>query len=141
MDATDKSEAPDTAASTKEDDQARQRVEHMTARTVSTPKVDLYETQDSITLLADVPGVNENGIDIVLDGNVLTINAFSQLEKQKGLNLIDSEWNTVDFQRVLTLSDDVDREGIKAKIKNGVLRLTLPKRTQSRIKKVTVQTE
>ena len=138
MDTSDTSEALDMTAT---DEQARQRVEHMTARTVFTPKVDLYETQDSITLLADVPGVNESGINIVLDGNLLTINAYTQVEKQQGLNLIHSEWDTADFQRVLTLSDDVDREGIKAKIKNGVLRLTLPKRAQSKIKKVTVQAE
>jgi len=134
----DTSEPVDT---TPTDEQARERVEHMTARTVSTPKIDLYETHESITLLADVPGVNESGVDIVLDGNLLTINGFAKVDKPQGLNLIHSEWDTSDFQRVLTLSDDVDREGIKAKIKNGVLRLTLPKRTQGRVKKVTVQTE
>jgi HSP20 family molecular chaperone IbpA len=123
------------------DDQIRERVEGMTSRTIFTPKVDLYETPEAITLLADVPGVDENAIDMVLDDNVLTIHAFGSVEKPEGFSLIHSEWETGDYQRVLTLSDDIDRNGIKAAIRNGVLRLTLPKRAQSRTRKITVMAE
>lgn len=108
-------------------------------RRVFLPKTDIVESNDNIYLYADMPGVDEKGIDITLEKNVLTINGFSEPTNVEGHALGYAEYEDGDYQRSFTLSDEIDREGIEASIRNGVLRLVLPKAKGARMKKIPVK--
>lgn len=108
---------------------------------VFTPRADVFETQDTIIVLTDMPGVNENSIDITLEKNVLTIHGFTSPQAQEGLQLVYCECPEGNYRRVFALSEEVDRDGIQASIKNGVLKLILPKSVKARARKITVTAE
>lgn len=116
-------------------------VERTRPRKVFVPRADIYETSDEIVVLADVPGVDEKTIDITLEKNILSIKGIVECEFPPDHALTYAEYEIGDYQRVFTLSDEVDRDGIKATVKNGVLRLTLPKSRAAKTKKITVQAE
>jgi HSP20 family molecular chaperone IbpA len=115
--------------------------EHTRSRRVFAPRADVYETQDSIVVLADMPGVNENSIDITLEKNVLTIQGFSAPQTEPELRLIHCESPEGNYRRVFILSEEVDRDGIHATMKNGVLKLVLPKSTKAKARKIAVKAE
>jgi HSP20 family protein len=110
-------------------------------RNVYTPAVDIMERKDDIVLLADMPGVDENTVDITLEKNVLTIYGKVAPEMLAGYTLYLSEYGTGDYQRVFTLTEEVDRDKIQATVKNGVLRLVLPKAEAVKTRKITVKGE
>jgi HSP20 family molecular chaperone IbpA len=105
------------------------------------PRADIYETDEEIVVVADVPGVDENSVDITLENNVLTINGYVEMEAPEGLSLAYAEYRVGDYQRAFSLSDQIDRERIEATVKDGVLRLHLPKVTAPRTKKIAVKAE
>ena len=103
------------------------------------PRADIYETDDEIVVVADVPGVDEKSVDITLENNVLTIDGNVELEPPEGYSLNFAEYRVGDYQRAFSLSDQIDREGIEATVKDGVLRLHLPKVTEAKTKKIAIQ--
>ena len=103
------------------------------------PAVDIYETKEAIILTADMPGVDENSVDITLEKNVLTITGNVEPVEYEGYNRVYTEYEVGDFQRSFTLSNEIDIEGIEAKVKDGVLRLTLPKIERVKSKKIEVK--
>jgi len=103
------------------------------------PRADIYETEEAIVVVADMPGVDENSVDITLENNVLTINGNVEMEPPEGYSLSYAEYRVGDYQRAFSLSDQIDREGIEATVKDGVLRLHLPKITEARIKKIAIR--
>lgn len=115
--------------------------EHTRSRRVFVPRADVYETQDTIVVLADMPGVNETSIDVTLEKNVLTIQGFTSPQAELGLRLIYSESPEGNYRRVFLLSEEVDRDTIQATVKNGVLKLTLPKSAKARARKIAVTAE
>lgn len=102
------------------------------------PRADIYETDDQIVVVVDVPGASENSIDITLEKNVLTINAYVEPEDREGYALSLAEFEVGDYQRSFRLSDEVDRENIEASIKDGVLRLELAKAKEAQSRKINV---
>ena len=102
------------------------------------PRADIYETDDQIVVVVNVPGANEDSIDITLEKNVLTINAFIEPEDREGYALSLAEYEAGDYQRSFRLSDEVDRENIEASIKDGVLRLELAKAKEAQSRKISV---
>jgi HSP20 family protein len=91
------------------------------------PRADIYETNDGITVVADMPGVDENSVDITLEQNVLTIDGYAALVEPEGHRLAYAEYRVGDYQRRFTLSDQIDRDKIEATVKDGVLHLHLSK--------------
>lgn len=108
-------------------------------RKVYVPKVDIYETREAMVLIADMPGVDEQSVDITLEKNILTITGNVEAAIYDGKTLAYAEYDTGDYQRAFTISDEVDRERITAMVKNGVLRLTLPKAEKSKVKKIAIK--
>lgn len=115
-------------------------VERLSTRKTFMPRTDIYETPESVVVIADMPGVNEKSVDITLEQNVLTIVGTVTPVDPAGHGLSYAEYEIGDYQRVFTLSDDVDQEGISAVVKQGVLRLTLPKTVPAKAKKIAVKT-
>ncbi|MBP6914869.1 MAG: Hsp20/alpha crystallin family protein [Smithellaceae bacterium] len=103
------------------------------------PRVDIYETKDSIFLIADMPGVDENTVDVELEKNILTITGKVEDGMLKNHTLIFSEYEVGDYERSFTLSDEIDREKINATVKQGVLRLELPKAEKIKPKKIAIK--
>ncbi|KQC06031.1 MAG: hypothetical protein APR62_08655 [Smithella sp. SDB] len=102
------------------------------------PRVDIYETKDALFLIADMPGVDEKTVDVELEKNILTISGRVENGKIKDYSLVFSEYEVGDYERTFTLSDEIDREKIKATVKQGVLRLQLPKAEKVKPKKITI---
>lgn len=113
--------------------------ERTRTRRVFTPKVDIYETGDVVVLLADMPGVNEEDVDITLEKNILTINGYASGGQHEGYGLAYREYGEGDYERTFALSDEVDRNKIEASMSDGVLKLTLPKAEEMKTRKITVK--
>jgi len=103
------------------------------------PKTDIYETEDEIILVADVPGADQDSVDITLKKNVLSINALVDHNIPTGYDRIYSEYEGGDFQRSFRLSDEINQNNIKAIVSNGELRLHLPKAEPAKAKKIIVK--
>jgi HSP20 family molecular chaperone IbpA len=102
------------------------------------PRADIYETEKSLVIVADMPGVNQNAVDITLEKNILTLNGSVEFTQPDNFSLAYTEYETGDYERSFTLSSEIDRDNIEAAIKDGVLRITLPKVAQS-TKKIAVK--
>jgi HSP20 family molecular chaperone IbpA len=94
---------------------------------VYAPRVDIIESEDHVLLVADMPGVSAESVNIMLEKNVLTIDATVDIVAPEGHDLIHREYRAGGYHRAFTLSDSVDQNQIEAKVNNGVLHLTLPK--------------
>jgi HSP20 family protein len=92
-----------------------------------TPAVDIFETDQEITVLADMPGVKAKDLAIDLRENTLTLSG--EVESPEGEKEQDvlREYRTGDYYRQFTLSEGIDQSKIEAALKDGVLRLRLPK--------------
>jgi HSP20 family protein len=114
--------------------------ERTRASRVYLPQVDIFSTDDNIVILADMPGVAEQDIDITLEKDILTINGYvSNADGPEGYELAHGEYGVGDYQRSFTLPDEVDRDNIEASLSLGVLRVTLPKAPEAQTRKITVK--
>ncbi|MGM0426257.1 MAG: Hsp20/alpha crystallin family protein [Thermodesulfobacteriota bacterium] len=106
---------------------------------VFTPAVDIFETDTELTLLADMPGVKINNLNIDLNENVLTLDG--DVESPEGADETDiiREYRTGKYQRQFTLSQVIDQSKIDAELKDGVLQLKLPKIEAATPRKITVK--
>ena len=112
--------------------------ERIHARKVFVPLVDIVETEQALLLVSDLPGVDESGVDVTIEKNILTIKGTVGEEKPDGFRLGYEEYGVGDYERSFTLPNEIDREGIQASMRDGVLTLTLPKTKQAVARKVTV---
>jgi HSP20 family protein len=119
-------------------EKTQDKAEHTRERRIYTPSVDIIERKNDILLIADMPGVDETGLDITLEKRDLTIYGKVDAEIPEKHMLVSSEYGIGDYQRSFTLSDEVDTEKIQATIKNGVLRLVLPKADSAKTRKIPV---
>ncbi|HCX01941.1 MAG TPA: heat-shock protein Hsp20 [Syntrophaceae bacterium] len=103
------------------------------------PRVDIYENKDSLFLLADMPGVDEKTVDIELEKNILKITGRVENGRIQDAAMMYSEYEIGDYERVFTLSDEIDRDKVVASVKNGVLRLELPKTEKVKPRKIAIK--
>lgn len=125
----------------KKEAETPQGVERTRPHKVYAPAVDILERKDDIVVTADLPGVDEKAIDITLEKNVLTIYGRVESLNPEKHRLAYSEYGVGDYQRAFTLSDEIDKNKIQATMKNGVLRLVLPKAEAAKTRKIMVSTE
>jgi HSP20 family molecular chaperone IbpA len=112
--------------------------EEMRPGPVFMPAVDILENQNEIMILADMPGVDGKDVDIDLREDVLSIRgAVSPVENEKEVSVY-REYNWGDYFRQFTLTEVIDQEKISAKMDDGVLRLTLPKKERVKPKKIQI---
>lgn len=91
------------------------------------PYTDIYETDEALTLVMEMPGVEKKDVDVQLENDVLRVEGRIDSSKYEGLEPVYSEYNVGHYARGFTLSDKIDQEGIKADLVDGVLTLTLRK--------------
>ena len=101
------------------------------------PQVDIYEDKSGITVLADMPGVDKDGVSIDLKEDQLTINGKVFLQEEKE-TFLHKEYEMGNYFRQFTLSDMIDREKITARMVDGVLTLILPKAEKAVPKRIEV---
>lgn len=101
------------------------------------PAVDIFETEDGLTLVADMPGVEKDKLEIDVDQGILSITAATG-NGMKG-DAIYREFRPSGYHRQFRLLEDFDAEKASAEVKNGVLTLRLPKSEAAKPKKITVK--
>ena len=102
------------------------------------PPVDIYETGEGLTVLADMPGVDKSGLDIRVENGVLTIKGV--VPRSDHEDLLVNEYALTDYFRQFRLSSEVDQERITARLSRGVLELTLPTTEENKPRQIPVQT-
>ena len=102
------------------------------------PTTDIFETEDALTVVMEVPGVDREAIDINLENDVLRIDAKIDPSKYDGMEPLYTEYNVGHFARSFTLSNKIDREQISANLEDGVLTLTLKKAKEATPRKISV---
>ena len=101
------------------------------------PPVDIYETDDALTVVVDLPGVGKDSVDVRVEDNVLTIKGNADYEPPA--NLLLGEFSLQGYYRQFQLSDEVNQSRISAESKNGVLTIHLPKAEKSKPKQIKVK--
>ena len=122
----------------KEEAPSGEGAERTRQRRAYVPRSDIYESPDAMVIVSDMPGVDENTLDIMLEKNVLTISGYANVPSPEGLALAYAEYESGDYERRFVLSDQVDQENIAASVKDGVLTVTLPKSKTAVARKITV---
>ncbi len=102
------------------------------------PTTDIFETEDALTVVMEVPGVGRDAIDINVENDVLKIEAKIDPSKYEGMEPLYTEYNVGHFARSFTLSNKIDQEQISAKLEDGVLTLTLKKAKEAVPRKISV---
>ncbi|WP_435009947.1 Hsp20/alpha crystallin family protein [Tundrisphaera lichenicola] len=108
--------------------------------TYHTPPIDIHEGPEGLVLEADLPGVSEGQVSIQLEDNVLSLHARVGTPAPEGARVVHEEYRPGDFYRSFILSDEVERSRISAEMKNGVLRLNLPKAERAKTRRIEIKT-
>jgi HSP20 family protein len=103
------------------------------------PPVDVFENDASITLLADLPGVARDQLHVRVDGETLVLEATASTSTPEQMELVYGEAQSAAYRRQFTLSRELDASRIEAQLRDGVLRLTIPKAEEARPRKIQVQ--
>ena len=131
---------------TEKDLQSREKVEHQLQGESTKdiplyiPDVDIYESEDALTVVADLPGVGSEGVTIDVKDNQLTIRGSVSLDVNDSERMVFQEYGTGDYYRQFTLGRSIDQSKIEAGMKDGVLTLTLPKADAIKPRKINVKT-
>jgi HSP20 family protein len=110
------------------------------ARGAWAPSVDIYENKDQIVLEAELPGMKQEDFDLSIENNVITLRGerrFEKTEETDNYHRVERSYGA--FTRSFTLPQTVSAEGAKAEYNNGVLRVTLPKREETKARRIEVQ--
>ena len=104
------------------------------------PPVDIVETDDAYILTCDLPGINQQDLDISIAGNVLTIKGEKKAEKEdEKRRVFKRETWSGNFQRTLSLPETVQGDAIDATMKDGVLSIVVPRREEVKPRQISVQ--
>ena len=91
------------------------------------PNTDIYETEEALTVVMELPGVERQAVDVNVENDVLRVEARIDSSKYEGLEPLYTEYNVGHFTRTFTLSNNIDQQQISAQFDDGVLTLTLRK--------------
>jgi HSP20 family molecular chaperone IbpA len=102
------------------------------------PVVDIYEDDQRVVVLADLPGVAQDAVEISVHRGVLTLRATPAMIDESSLRPLYREWRPAVFSRSFTLADDLDDQAVTAQVTNGVLRIELPRRASAQPRRIQV---
>jgi HSP20 family molecular chaperone IbpA len=102
------------------------------------PNTDIYETDEALTIVMEIPGVEKKDLDVHLENDVLRIEGRLDFGKYEGLEPLYTEYNVGHFARAFTLSSKIDQQQITAKVEDGVLTLTLKKAREAMPRRITI---
>jgi len=102
------------------------------------PTADIFETDEALTVIMEMPGVEKNNVSIGLENDVLRVDGQINFSNYQGMEPVYTEYNVGHYARGFTLSGKIDREGISAQLEDGVLTLTLPKIKEAMPRRISV---
>lgn len=103
------------------------------------PRVDIFEDAEGITLVADMPGVSREGLDLQVDKDSLTIEGEARIEMPEGMEALYADVRSTRYQRSFALSGELAVGQIDASLKDGVLSVHIPKRAEVKPRRVEVR--
>lgn len=106
--------------------------------TVYVPDVDINENEDSVRLLANMPGVTRESVNVTVEHNVLTIEGSAELESPEGYELVGQEFGLGRYRRDFTMANTVDTANIKARVQHGILEVTIPKKEEQKTRRIEI---
>lgn len=122
--------------------QKKQEVEKKQETTYPTrlfqPVADIFETDENLTVLLEMPGVSKDNVDVGLDNGMLTVSGRIDFSKYEGLQPLYTEYNIGNYHRSFRLSNVIDQDKISAELKDGVMMLSLPKAETAKPKRIVV---
>ena len=101
--------------------------------------VDIFEDSDSLVLIADMPGVSKERLDVRVDGNTLVLEGDVQFDLPEKAEAVYADVRSTAYRRSFVLSQELDTDQIQANLKDGVLSVRIPKRAAVRARKIEVQ--
>ena len=116
--------------------QARSRQEDLTVR----PAVDIFEDAHGIMVVAELPGVSKDRLNVQADRNSLSIEAEAVIEMPAGMEAVYADVQSTRYARSFVLSGELETDAVDAKLKDGVLTIRIPKRREFRPRKIEVRT-
>ena len=102
------------------------------------PHVDIFESDQDVTVIADMPGVTPEGVELSLEDNILTLQGHRSPQQQPGRPILE-EYEVGHYLRRFTVAETIDQERIEASLANGVLRVRLPKAIPAQPRKIQVK--
>ena len=109
--------------------------------TLLRPPVDIYEDADGITLLADMPGVSREHLNLQVDSDTLTVEGEASIDMPEGMEALYADVRSTRYRRSFALSSELETAGIDASLKDGVLRVRIPKHAEVRPRKIEVRVD
>lgn len=103
------------------------------------PAVDIFETDQEVTVIAEMPGVTAGGVEVTLEDDVLTIKGRKEAEEHPNARVLLQEYESGSYQRRFTVAETIDQEKISASLNNGLLKVVLPKTEPAKPRKIEVQ--
>jgi HSP20 family protein len=102
------------------------------------PTADIFETDEALTVIMEMPGVEKDNVSIGLENDVLRVDGQINFSNYQGMEPVYTEYNVGHYARGFTLSGKIDRERIRAQLEDGVLTLTLPKAKEAMPRRIAV---
>ena len=99
---------------------------------------DIYETDDALTVVMEIPGVEKKDVEVNIENDVLRVEGRIDFAKYEGLEPLYTEYNVGHFARAFTLSNKIDQQQISAQLDDGVLTLTLKKAKEAMPRKIAI---
>ncbi len=110
-------------------------------RPVYEPAADVIEKPDAIHVVLDMPGVDQKGLDVTIEEHVLNVRGKSAVTETRPGTALHREFEAADYERSFRLAADIDEGRITANLKNGVLRIVLPKSEAAKPRQISVKAE
>lgn len=123
---------------TRDKQEVQSKAEQTTPGRVFSPLVDIFEDDQALTIVADMPGVHSDNVRIDLQEDILTLTGVPSLSAPDNEEFVLQEFEIGKYFRQFTLSEVIDQANIKANLNNGVLRVTLPKIGPAKPRKVQI---
>jgi len=102
------------------------------------PYADIYETDEALSVVMEMPGVEKKELSVALENDVLRVDGRIDFSKYEGMEPVYTEYNVGHYTRSFTLSSKIDQEHISAQLDDGVLTLTLPKAKEVQPRRITI---
>jgi HSP20 family molecular chaperone IbpA len=103
------------------------------------PNADIFETEEALTVVLEMPGVDRDNINVSVENGLLTIEGRINFSKYEGLDPVYSEYNIGPFRRTFRISSRIDQDKIRAEMRDGVITLVLPKAEEAKTRRIEVK--
>ena len=102
------------------------------------PSADIYETEEALTVVMEMPGVEKKDLSVAIENDVLRVEGQLDFSIYEGLEPVYTEYNVGHYARAFTLTGKIDQEKISAQLDDGVLTLTLPKAEEAQPRRIAI---